>query len=395
MKRRNINKRAVAIIAAVALMISCVVTAFAGSMLPFAGDKGDGKTYVSVKTNGGKMWYKIGSAARKSTMSQYIGSPAQGTLCEFEAEDTATRVFLYWKDVPAGRVYSYERAIRFTTGTNIVLRAEFARVSDTDHYVSFLNYGGTILQDDSYAIGDAVTPPGETDTQLPGFTFTGWSKSASEISAASDDLIVTPMYTVNDESYTVTITDETYASGSGTYSNFQTVNLKAEEKNGSGQTFSYWQDADGAIVSYERNYSFRINYDVTLTAVYGEEVTPEPVIRISKVYRDVTNAKITFYAERSVPETYTVISHGMLMVSGETVDDDTLTVNAAGYTEASRVRKVYGTSNELCGTFSLAKSKIGRNTEVTARPFIVCKDAAGSQFVVYGDVVRTTNGASN
>ena len=146
---------------------------------------------------------------------------------------------------------------------------------------------------------------------------------------------------------------------------------------------------------YENNYSFRINYNVTLTAVYGEEVTPEPVIRITKVARDPSSMKLTFYAERSVPETYTVVSHGMLMGTGTNVSDTQMTVGSAKDSATSTVRKAYGTSNELNGTFSLAKAKVSAATVVVARPFIIVKNASGEQFVVYGDIVRTSNNATD
>ena len=401
MERKTFNKRAVSCIVAMALVLSCFVTAFAGTLLEYNGDNGDGKTTLRVTTNG-MFTYTITNATPLTQYSMYVGSPPQGTLCTFEAAETCDdSVFVYWKDVLSGRIYSYDRKIQFTAGSRMHLRAEFVDIDESQHYLTFVNYGGTILQDGnknrgaSYPVGKVVMPP--TDTDLPGFTFTGWSKVPRDIADDPSDQVIYPQYTVNDESYTVTLTDETYASGAGTYSNFQTVNLKAEEKNGSGQNFSYWQDADGTIVSYERNYSFRINYNITLTPVFGEDVTPEPVIRISKVYRDIPNTKITFYAERSVPDTYTVVSHGILLTSGAGVTDTPLTVSGGvdSTTTNATSRKAYGNSNELCGTFSLAKGAIGRNDPVKVRPFVIVKDADGAQFVVYGEEVRTTNASTD
>ena len=85
----------------------------------------------------------------------------------------------------------------------------------------------------------------------------------------------------------------------------------------------------------------------------------------------------------------------MLMSSSSTVSDQQMTVDNAGDSTTSTVRKAYGASNELSGTFSLAKAKVSAATVVTARPFIIVKNASGEQFVVYGDIVRTSNNATD
>lgn len=401
MERKAFNKRVVSCIVATALILSCFVTAFAGTFVVYNGDGGDGKTSIKVTTNG-MFTYVVTNATPIKNYSQYVGSPPMGTICTFEAAETCDdSVFMYWKDQISGRIYSYERAIRFEAGSRMHLRAEFVDIDEASHYLTYVNYAGTILQDGkknrgaSYPVGTVVMPP--TDTDLPGFTFTGWDKYPRDVADDPSDQVIYPQYTVNDETYTVTLTDDSYASGAGEYMNFQTVNLKADEKNGSGQSFSYWQDENGTIVSYERNYSFRINYNITLTPVFGESVTAEPVIRISKVYRDLANSKITFYAERSVPDTYTVVSHGIVMAYGTGVTSVPLTVSsgADASSTSAKVRKAYGDSNELCGTFSLAKGSIGRNEQVQVRPFVIVKNAEGEQYVVYGDEIVTTNGATD
>lgn len=400
MKHKAFNKRAVSCIVAMALVLSCFVTVFAGTLVAYNGDKGDGKTTLKVTTNG-MFTYVVTNATPIKNYAQYVGSPPLGTLCTFEAAETCDdSVFVYWKDQISGRIYSYERLIRFEAASRMHLRAEFVDIDEAKHHLTYVNYGGSILKDAngnqgaSYPVGTIVMPP--TDTDLPGFTFKQWSKYPRDVADDPSDQVIYPQYTVNDETYSVTLTDDTYASGAGEYMNFQTVSLKAKEKNGSGQTFSYWQDENGTIVSYDRNYNFRINYNITLTPVFGEDVTPEPVIRISKVYRNLSKSKITFYAERSVPDTYTVVSHGILLAYGSGVDENPLTVSngADAASTSAKVRKAYGDSNEPFGTFSLAKSGLDPAEAVKARPFVIVKDAEGVQSVVYGDEVNTTNGAA-
>lgn len=386
MKKTSVCKRVLSVLVAVALVLSCALTSLAGNMISFKGDSGTGKQQIKLTSNGGKILYELG-AYSGSTRTQYLGTIAVGEPAKLSVADTATRTFMYWVDEYTGRVYSYDRNLSFTVASRMHLRALFAVVSDTQHFVSYVNYGGTRLLDSDpmFDYGEAVNVP--SAGVLPGFTFKQWSMTPEEVSASKENVVVYPEYTVNDESYTVTITNDAYVSGAGTYKNYQTVNLKAEPVNGEGKSFSYWQDSEGNIVSYVRDYSFRINYDTTLTAVYGESVTPVPVIRVSKVVPDTKVFQVTFFAERSVPDAYTVVSHGMLVSSVEQTEN-TMTVGAASDTMDATIRKACGKSNESCGTFSVTKSNVDYYQNIFVRPFMIVKDASNNQFVVYGDIVN-------
>ena len=66
--------------------------------------------------------------------------------------------------------------------------------------------------------------------------------------------------------------------GGGTYKQGDEVTVTAEDKE--GKVFKCWQDASGKIVSTEKIYTFTVNGETTLTAVYddmpsgGGEITP-------------------------------------------------------------------------------------------------------------------------
>lgn len=384
MKKRFTFKRVLSVLVVVALVCSCALTSLAGNMISFKGDDGTGKQQIKLTTNGGKIFYEIGTISG-STRTQYLGTVPVGADAKLRVADTATRTFMYWVDDYTGRVYSYSRDISFTVASRMHLRALCAVVSNTQHFVSYVNYGGSRLLDSDpmYNHGDTVNVPNAS--VLPGFTFQRWSMTPEEISASEQDLVVYPEYTVNDESYTVTITNDAYVSGAGTYKNYQTVNLKADPVNGEGKAFCYWQDSDGTVVSYVRDYSFRINYDVTLTAVYGEAVTAAPVIRVSKVVPDRSAYQVTFFAERSVPDGYTVLSHGMLVSAAEQTES-TMVIAAASDSTGATIRKAYGNSNENCGTYSVTKGNVDYKQVIYVRPFLIVKDASNNQFVVYGDI---------
>lgn len=65
--------------------------------------------------------------------------------------------------------------------------------------------------------------------------------------------------------------------GAGTYTQGESVTVTAEDKE--GKVFAGWQDASGKIVSTDKSYTFTVNGETTLTAVYedsssGGEITP-------------------------------------------------------------------------------------------------------------------------
>lgn len=67
-------------------------------------------------------------------------------------------------------------------------------------------------------------------------------------------------------SYNLTVNDGT---GGGTYKQGESVTVTAEDKE--GKVFKGWQDESGKIVSTEKSYTFTINGDTTLTAVYEDK----------------------------------------------------------------------------------------------------------------------------
>ena len=81
----------------------------------------------------------------------------------------------------------------------------------------------------------------------------------------------------NAENFVVTITGGT---GGGTYKEGESVTVTAEDKE--GKEFKGWKDESGKIVSTDKEYTFTVNGDITLTAVYedepsgGGEITPTP-----------------------------------------------------------------------------------------------------------------------
>ena len=379
-------KRAFCVLFAVLMTVSCVMTARAGEIITYKGDSNTGKCAFSVSTPGADIKFTVtlpnGTVRSGSTKATVSRTYDIGSVVKMTANDYAQGKFLYWFDNATKRIFTTQNEVSYVLGTKVNYRAQACPVTG-DKVVTYASYGGTILKSAELASNEGLSAP--VSPALPGLTFKKWSMTEQEIANSTENSIVYPVYSVNEENYTVAITNTEYVQGAGTYPVYGTAVLKAEPVNGSGESFSYWKDSKGNIVSYSKDYSFRVNYNETFTAVYGEDVTAEPVIRITKIVPDVDESTITFFAERWVPEDMEVINHGMLITADESKTESQLVLGNAGDTNMSAILKGIGKSNENVGTYSLAKSPV-RNATVMARPYVVYLDN-GTIKVLYGDTV--------
>lgn len=163
--------------------------------------------------------------------SKYINSAVPiGTEVILTAEKRyENQTFLYWYNAYTDRVVSYEPTIKFKLVTKTQINAVFITPLDGYHYVSYLNYAGSILKSGDFKLGSVVTPPQEMS--LPGFTFVSWDHSISDVTINTDIIVVRPLYTLNQTDYTVSFTNTENVEGAGTYNNYDTVSIKADEKN--------------------------------------------------------------------------------------------------------------------------------------------------------------------
>ncbi|MCL2508290.1 MAG: hypothetical protein FWF05_03845 [Oscillospiraceae bacterium] len=379
----SIFKRLFSVTLAAVLILSC---AFAGLHALAAGvvNTGDGNNTVSLTfspAGGGMIYYKIGSTDSR-TLSRYTNTHAVGTPVELTAAPRNAAEFLYWYNVYTDRVFSFDETVTFTLSTATQLYALFSEPDANFHYVAYLNYAGSIIYSNDVPTGQPVPVPSAADASVPGFTFLDWSMTSTQVQQSATAAVVRPRYTVDNRPCTLSLTNAQNVSGAGQFPLYDTVYAKADGVNGSGQPFSCWKDASGAIVSYERNYTFRITKNVTLTAVYGGSVTPEPVIRISDIAIESPLEKVTFFAERSIPDGHTLIQHGILLTSTSAE----LVVSAAGLGASAAVKRGTGISNESCGTYSLSKAKAVSGTVYRARAYAICENPQGVQMIYYSTV---------
>lgn len=377
MKKQSLFFRILSVVLASVILSSASFTVFAER----AGNT-TSSDLVFAPSGSGKIEYTIVDMDEGIIDSRFsVAKVPNGIKIILTAVETGDS-FMYWLDNNTGRVLSFNKSYSFTLASAAYIYAVFASHTDANHNVSYLNYAGKELYAQEVKLGTSITAP--TDTYLPGFTFVGWDKSPAEVRNDKDFIIVRPIYKLNDANYSVNISNSSGVSGAGSYSAFDTVKIVADAKNSSGASFSYWKDSSGKIVSYDRVYKFKINYNASFTAVYGESVTASPLTRITWADANSLNRKITFYAERCIPEDYTVLQHGIILTnSAEIAAGSNFTV------KNSNVLKGIGTTAERLGLYSLAKKDASPGDTWYARSYIICEEN-GSQFVYYSDVFSQT-----
>ena len=285
--------------------------------------------------------------------------------------------FVYWKD-SVGRVLCTSPEFTFELGCEEVLTVYFFEKSK--HLVTFKNGNGEIIKSDYLVEGEEIVFP-EPPTLL-GHKFIGWDKTAEEIKESKDDIIVTALF----EKLAQTITVEVRGgSGSGQYNIKDYVIVEADEPE-AGKKFAYWEDALGNIVSFNPTYGFTAARDIVLTAVYVSEadlIEEQAKIAITSI--TVTDDKITFVAERAVPEGNTIILHGIIATNNPVIGS-----SEAGFVIGREdVYKAQALTKGLVGIFVLNKAA-ELNETWYARGYVIYKDSEGNVFTVYSDIAKGT-----
>lgn len=323
-----------------------------------------------------------------SDYSSHTGEHDVGSEFELEAEAEGGSVFLYWVDERSGRIVSEESRYSFILGTAMTLSAVFKE--DTDPaLVMFIEKNKKLHK---WSADNEGTVP--NDPFIMGYTFDGWKKDGeSRISSyrggdviaagtISEDAIFRAQHTLNAETYTVTIINGVGAE-SGVYQYNTKISLTPAEAV-SGKKFAYWR-RDGQIVSYNESYTFYVaSSETTVEAVYedlGSSTAVQPVLIISEpVFVEKTEKeyeKYAFFAERNLPEQYTLIEAGIIMASG-LAEESSLSLST--YTQ-----KAVSTSKSKSGQYTVRKS-IPEGEKWTARAYMIYKDG-DNVITMYSDPV--------
>lgn len=160
------------------------------------------------------------------------------------------------------------------------------------------------------------------------------------------------------------------------------VTVKANPSD-TAQEFQYWT-VNGNIASYDEEYTFFITCDAQIKAVYGEQ-TPERniIIQITNRIVNTEQKKISFVAERNIPNGNKVIEHGIIVATKE-LDEDTFQIGTSG------VKKGKASTTGLTGTYRLNISNVPDGRSVYARGYLIYQDQNGEKHTLYSEISKGT-----
>ena len=308
--------------------------------------------------------------------------------------NTAGSDFYYWTNNTTDRIISTENVLEFKAVSNVDFVAQFTNTStytDGKKFVVYVNNAKNIIE--RFELADGANYKVPTGPVLPDYTFKGWSMTKDEVlESDKKTIIVEPIYELN-ASNTVTITEGNYtATGAGTYTaegnQRAVVTISTSVKNDNGKEFLYWIDAEtDEIVSYARTYTFFCVKDTELTPVYGDASTvkAEPIVRITEVKFNALSGKVSFFAERSVPEEYMILQTGIVVTKTEAIGTNEDVFVVGGTSTAA------GTSTSTANNgFYSANATVATGQTVWARAYVIYENADGEIFEAYGPVVSYT-----
>lgn len=345
---------------------------------------------VSITINGGDEYTINGSTKNTETTADY----SRGTTLTIVANGEK---FAYWKN-NYGMIVSRNASYTFTVTGEDTITAVFDRVSNDTIILVFESDYGQVMARNQLKSGETMALPGIPT--LNGYKAIGWDldgngsydafsdtieNAISRGNAASGRVItVRPIYELKNDTYTVTVNGGT---GSGTYNQNDVVTATANTPE-SGKKFSHWKDAAGKILSYSISYSFFVEKNIELTAVYVENtivVEAKGTTEIINMYKEDGKNELVFVSMSTVPQGCTIKKAGVILTSDPSVGN-----SGDGFNDSSAVYAVGDAWSGLSYRYTLTKSNVNTGDTWYARAYLVYTDASGNTITVYGDMVSQT-----
>lgn len=295
-----------------------------------------------------------------------------GTVLTFtSAPADANQKFLYWQDAGNNTILSIEETIEVVVGSNASYRAVYSDLEE-EIYVIFRS-NNKILQ---AGTKDSITIP--ANPYLPGYVFNGWYDEDGKQTTATLDVYKNTIYTAGfkaeNTDYNITIAGANEESGKYKYNQKVTVTAKGEE----GKVFTHWTK-DGITVSYNSEYSFYVSADAEVVANYADTAVAKQIVLVMAQPTMVAdNTKIAFYAERNVPEEYTVIETGILLSQAESFDIST-----------TGVIKAKANSKTNVGQYTIRKANVKSGDTWRAKAYLIYTDGTEIHTVYSEPVLKT------
>ena len=281
--------------------------------------------------------------------------------------------FVHW--VVNSRVYT-DAVLTLPVNSDMIATPVFrSDAGVTDPTINFFSHDGRLV-----ASKKLSQIAGESD--LPavparyGYVVNGWNFVPEEADPESDEDVY-PNYTKDTEiAYQFTCTGGTIDKTSAHFENRVTATAT------NAANFAAWVDEDGAVVSVQPTYVFYATQDVSLTAKSKSQMAvPNRFITTNKKTLNISLTNTTYrfsvVATSYVDEdAYLLVERGILYVASSATTDS-LVIGGTG------VKKKVATTFAN-GQFMYSMNGVPKTATVTARSYMIIKDAAGDLITVYG-----------
>ena len=294
--------------------------------------------------------------------------------------------FLYWVN-GSEKVVSTSEEYTFTLSSNTTLSAVAAQSEGSTALVVFMSAYNQVMSAETCSTEDTIEFP--VGPSKMGNIFVGWSMTEAQIKEAmakQSYIVVEPVYEATGEKYTITVQYEGVNKGAETYELAAGVSkLITAEATVDGNSFQYWKDANGAILSYRTSITVINTSDVTVTAVYGENETQKAaVVKVTGVTGTEGNSKYTL----SFSMNYALLDGQELVSAGFVATKDANKAESLDIDNYTVKRTTTLTTSE--GNYTLAVNVGGSGTMIYCKAFLQYKDANGVMQTLYSDVISAS-----
>lgn len=297
-----------------------------------------------------------------------------GSTVKLVAAADGENEFLYWKDAVSKAIISTNTEIEVTAGTARSLVAIF-KEKDAGVYVSFYANGRAVAE------GLAAVTAVPQNPYVAGYEFTGWyvgdditTYQAGDNVTVEVDTQFVAKFRLLDTKYNVSI-DGAEATQ---HSYNEKIGVTAKDTDADGKVFTYWT-RNGVIVSYNKAYSFFVDGNTNINAVYADTAAEEKVVIVMAEPGIIADGnRISFYSERSVPTGYTVKETGIILSKTADFDVNSATVKAVAKSKASK------------GQYTIRKANAQVGETWYGMAYVIVEDASGNVSIMYSNKVSKT-----
>ncbi len=320
-----------------------------------------------------------------------------GSMVEIACQDDR---FEYWTN-DAGEILTTDKSFSF-------------KAVDSQKFKAVLKAGGEgrveidFLSDLNVGVLWCVAEKGQT-IEIPavpnkyGYEKVGWDYNGDGVFDEKDSfqeiveycidnniekLVVKPIYTKNQGSFTITVYDFDGNQKSTTIAANEEYRVYASDAP-DGYIFSHWTDGDGRTLCCNRDYRFYVMKDVSLIPVYVEEDTEiiqMPLAYFETIVVDSEKSIISFVSMGNVPERYSMVKSGVLLTNDETIGN-----NSEEFTiENGSIINRYKTWSGTACRYTLNKINVSEGDTWYARSCVVYKDDEDGVYVIYGEIASAT-----